>query len=105
YHDKGLAAMEELSAKHFMSFHVVRFLETRVEKFLADGNIDKLTATNDAIFQNLDIDPNESYQFVTYKKYQAICKFYGRDYTGAAKTINDLRNKMSLKPFMATDIE
>ncbi len=105
YHDKGLAGMEDLSAKHFMSFHVVRFLETRIEKYLSDGNLDKLTSTNNAIFQNLDIDATEAYQFVSYKRYQAVCKFYNRDYTGAARTINDLRNKMSLKPFLATDIE
>ncbi len=105
YHDKGLLLMEDLCAKHFMSFHVVRFLDSRIEKFLSDGNIDKLTACNDIIFHNLDIDSNEAYQFVTYKKYQAVCKFYNRDYNGAAKTINDLRNNLSLKPYMATDIE
>jgi hypothetical protein len=105
YHEKGMTMMDELCAKHFVSFHVVRFLESRIEKFLSDGNIDKLSAGNDTIYQNLDIDTNEAYQFVTYKKYQAICKFYQRDYTGAAKTINDLRNKMSLKPYLATDIE
>jgi hypothetical protein len=105
YHDKGIAMMHELCSKHFMSFHVVRFLETRIEKYLADGNFDKLTACNEIIFQNLDIDSNEAYQYVTYKKFQAVCKFYNRDYNGAAKTINDLRNNLSLKPYMATDIE
>jgi hypothetical protein len=88
-----------------MSFHVVRFLETRIEKFLADKNVDKLISGNENIFQNLDIDTNEAYQFVTFKKYQAICRFYQRDYNGAAKTVNDLRNRLSLKPYLATDIE
>ena len=62
---KGIIMMEELCSKHFMSFHVVRFLESRIEKFLSDGNFEKLTASNDVIFQNLDIDSNEAYQFVT----------------------------------------
>lgn len=105
YHDKGIAHIDELCAKHFMSFHVIRFLESKIDKYLADGNIDKLLEAHDRIIQNLDIDTNESYQFVSFKRYVAICKFYQRDYNGAARTMNDLRNQMSLKQFLMTDIE
>lgn len=105
YHDKSISVMDELCGKHFMSFHVIRFLESKIEKYLADGNIDKLTESNEKILNNLDIDTNEVYQFVMFKKYFAICKFYQRDYSGAAKAINDLRNKISLKQYLITDIE
>jgi hypothetical protein len=105
YHDKGIGQIEELCSKHFMSFHVIRFLESKIEKYLNDGNIDKLLEANDRIFQNLDIDTDEAYQFVSFKKYQAVCKFYQRDYNGAARTMNDLRNQLSLKQYLMTDIE
>ncbi len=105
YHDKGMVTLEELCPKHFLSFHIVRFLDSKVERYLSDGNIDKLIINNDKLFQHLDIDVREAYQFIALKRYQAICRFYQRDYTGAAKTINDLRNKISLKQYLQTDIE
>ncbi|HMT28891.1 MAG TPA: hypothetical protein PKD91_06395 [Bacteroidia bacterium] len=105
YHDKSILCIDDLCSKHFMSFHVIRFLESKIEKYLADGNIDKLIEANESIFANLDIDTNEAYQFISFKKYVAICKFYERDYSGAAKTINSLRNKISLKHYLVTDIE
>src|SRR4029079_14537542 len=64
YHDKSSQQLDELCSKHFMSFHVIRFLESKIEKFLADGNIDSLTRMNQTITQTLDIDCNETYQFV-----------------------------------------
>jgi hypothetical protein len=51
------------------------------------------------------VDTNEAYQYISFKKYIAVCKFYQRDYSGAAKTMNDLRNKISLKQYLVTDIE
>lgn len=105
YHDRCTNHLEELCPKHVMSFHVVRFLEGKIEKYLNDGNLDKLTAWNDLVTGNMDVSTNEEYQFISLRKYQAICKFYQRDYNGAAKTINDLRNKMSLKQHPRTDVE
>lgn len=105
YHDKGICHIEDLCGKHFMSFHVIRFLESKIEKYLADGNIDKLMLSHDQIIQHLDIDTNEAYQFVAFKRYVAVCKFYQRDFNGAARTMNDLRNQVSLKQYLMTDIE
>lgn len=105
YHDKSMNQIAELCSKHFMSFHVIRFLESKIEKFLADGNIEKLIESNESIICNLDVDTNEAYQYISFKKYIAVCKFYQRDYSGAARTMNDLRNKVSLKQFLITDIE
>jgi hypothetical protein len=105
YHDKGTEFLEDICPKHFLSFHIVRFLEGKIEKYLADNNLDKLVVVNDKIYQHLDIDPREEYQFIAFKRYQAICRFYQRDYAGAAKTINSLRNKISLKQYLQTDIE
>lgn len=105
YHERSLEYMEDLSQMHFMSFHVTRFMESKLDKFLADGNLDSLIRFNEKYVPFLDIDLNESYQFVTWKKYQAACKFYQRDHTGAAKTMNELRNQVNLKNFAKTDVE
>jgi Fe2+ or Zn2+ uptake regulation protein len=105
YHDKAMQHLDDLCSKHFMSFHVIRFLESKIEKFQSDGNIESLNKVNQLVTSGLDIDSNESYQFVSLKKFQAICKFYQRDYNGAARTINDLRNQISLKQHLTTDVE
>src|SRR5205814_986070 len=39
------------------------------------------------------------------KKFLAISKFYQNDFPGAAKTINELRNNISLKKYLHSDIE
>jgi hypothetical protein len=88
-----------------MSFHVMCFLETRLTKFVADGNLESLNAFNEIITANLEVDQSETWQFVAFRKYLAISKFYQKDYQGAAKVMNDLRNRMSLKNHLATDVE
>jgi len=105
YHDKAIVNIDELCSKHIMSFHVMKFLELRVDKFLSDGNITKLILPNEKIIATFDSDINETYQFVAFKKYLAICRFYQKDFAGAARDINDLRNKISLKQYLMTDID
>jgi len=105
YHEKCKEQLEDLCSKHIMSFHIIRLLENKVEKYLTDGNLEKLTSWNEMIVSSMDVNTSETYQFVALKRYLAICKFYQRDYNGAAKTINDLRNKISLKQHPHTDVE
>jgi len=105
YHERSLEHMEELTQMHAMSFHLARFMDAKLDKYIADGNLDSLTRFGEKFVAGLDIDMNETYQFITAKKYLAACKFYQRDNTGAAKTINDLRNRLSMKSISNTDIE
>jgi len=105
YYNKSLERFDELCSKHMMSFHVVTFLESRISKFLNDGNLESLTAFTETATNHLEVDQAETWQYVTYRKFVATTKFYQRDYQGAAKTMNDLRNNLSLKNYLATDVE
>lgn len=105
YHDKCSVVFEELCPKHMMSYYMIRFLEGKVDKFLSDGKIEKLTELNDTIKDYMDVSRSETYQFIALKRYTAICKFYQRDYSGAARTINDLRNQISLKQHPGAEVE
>ncbi|MFM7078816.1 MAG: hypothetical protein ACKOYC_03380 [Bacteroidota bacterium] len=105
YHERSLEHMEDLSQMHAMSFHVARFMDAKLDKFLADGNLDSLTRFCEKYANQIDFDINETYQFVTLKKFQAATKFYQRDNAGAAKSMNDLRNRLSLKSIIKTDVE
>jgi hypothetical protein len=105
YFENGLALLPDLCTKHMMSFHVLEFLDKRILKYLQDKDLSKLTDIDNTTSELLDIDKSEASNYITHKKFQATCKFYQRDYSGAARTINELRNDISLKQFMYSDID
>jgi len=105
YFDKSEKLLPELCAKHIMTFHVLEFLEHRIVKFLSDNDPDKLNDINILTAEYLDIDKSEVSNYVGHKQFQATSKFYTRDYSGAAKTINELRNELSLKHYLHADVE
>jgi len=105
YLNKITPSIQEISTKHAMCFYIVQMLQSKIEKFLSDGDIDKLTDTNSHLEKYFDIDTREEYHFVSMKKFLAISRFYQKDYTGSARIINELRNEISLKQYLFTDVE
>ncbi len=104
-HQKLIGQVPDLASKHIMAFHVVQFLNSKIEKFLGDGDLTKLLMLNKVLEENLEIDPNEAFHFYSWKRYLAVCRFYQSDYSGAAKIINVLRNNVNLKQFIYADVE
>lgn len=98
-------ALPEHTEKHLMNFFVVQFLRSKVLKFQIDGNLDHLQLYADKMEKYSDIDMNEEYHYISMKRFLAIVKFYQRDFQGAARKINELRNQISLKHFLYTDID
>lgn len=97
--------LPELTEKHVMHFFLVQFLRSKVMKYLNDNNIDHLQYYAERLEKEVDIDENEVYHFVMMKKYLATVKFYQKDYHGTARKINELRNHMSMKSFLYTDVD
>ncbi|MBK7964804.1 MAG: hypothetical protein IPK10_05640 [Bacteroidetes bacterium] len=97
--------LPELTEKHLMNFFVVQFLKSKVMKFQIDGNLDHLQNYSEHLEKYGDLNIEEAYHFISVKRFLAIVKFYQRDYQGAAKKINELRNQMSLKQYLFTDID
>ncbi len=97
--------MLEWCSKHSMLFFVTQFLRSRIEKFLNDGNLEKLTELNTQLEQTFDSNTNEAYHYISFRLFISIGKFYTKDYHGAARTINDLRNAISMKHYLHADIE
>ncbi len=95
----------EWSGKHAMSFFVVQFLNSKIDKYLTDGDAVALAELNSELEKTFDCSVNEPYHFIAFRKFIAISKFYNRDFHGSARTINDLRNNLSLKQYLHTDIE
>ena len=97
--------MADMSEKHVMHFFLVNFLRSKILKYLIDGNIDHLQYFSDKLEKEMDIDISEAYHFIALKKYLATVRFYLHDYNGAAKKVNELRNKISLKQYLYSDVD
>lgn len=91
--------------RHIMNFFVVQFLQSKVIKYMTDGNMSHLEFMCDRLEKNVEIDTEEAYHFVSIRKHLAIVRFYRRDYAGAARKINELRNDISLKQHLCSDID
>lgn len=105
YFEKLDKSIPDLFGKPAMAFFNIQFLNCKIEKFLADGNIDALTAINNELEKAVDFSEKEVYHLISYKRYLALCKYYQRDFHGSAKTINDARNRMSMKSYLHTDVD
>ncbi len=105
YYHQIDAQVPDIAQKPIFSFHTIQFLNSKLERFLTNGDVSNLTNLNKELESCFDVNSEEPYPFITFKKFIAIGKFYEGDYNGAAKTINSLRNDMSLKKFLFSDVE
>jgi len=97
--------VSSIAAKKIMTFYVVRYLQAKVDRFLANNDIAQLTDSNKELEHALEADGGEDYHFVSIKMYFAICRFYQNDFNGAAKTVNEMRNQLSMKKYLYADVE
>jgi hypothetical protein len=95
----------EVAFKPVFSFYVTQFLHSKVERFLINGNVQELNDLNADLETNFDTNINEPYPHISFRRFIAITKFYEGDYSGAARTLNTLRNELSMKRFTFTDVE
>lgn len=105
YLQKVHQQMPDLMEKHIMHFFLIQFLRSKVMKYLIDGNIDHLQFQSERLEKEMDIDLNESFHHISLKRFLATVKFYQKDYHGAARKMNELRNQLSLKQFLFTDVD
>ena len=105
YYSQVNEIIPDLAAQHILCFHVVQFLEAKLGLFLSTGELGQLDDLNERLIDSMDIDKDEVYHYVSFKRFLAICKFYEGDYAGAARMINSLRNEISLKQFWHTEVD
>jgi hypothetical protein len=94
-----------IAAKKIMAFYVVRYLQAKVERFLANSDVSQLTDINKELEHVLEADAGEDYHFISIKMFFAISRFYQNDFNGAAKSVNEMRNDLSMKKYLYTDVE
>lgn len=105
YLQKVHQQMPDLMEKHMMHFFLIQFLRSKVMKYLIDSNLDHLQFQSERLEKEMDIDLNESFHHISLKRFLATVKFYQKDYHGAARKMNELRNQLSLKQFLFTDVD
>lgn len=105
YYEKLKPDLAELSKHHIYNFHLIQVLMTKVMHFQGTGNEEVLLDQYEEILANLDVPKEELYHYVRLKEYSAIVKHYTGDHLSAAKSINDLRNEISLRNLPKADVE
>jgi hypothetical protein len=105
YYQSINSDVAELARKPFFSFFITQFLNSKMERFFENKDAHQLVDINDTLQKTFDVDINEIYQYISFKKFIAISKFYAGDYTGSAKVINALRNDIPVKHYPYSDLE
>ncbi len=105
YYHQINSQVAEVAHKPVFSFFITQFLNSKLERYLTTGDLSHLNNLNSQLEGCFELNSNEPYPFISFKKYIAISKFYEGDHNGAAKTINSLRNDLSLKKFLFSDVE
>ena len=94
-----------IAIKPVFGFYVFQFLNSKVERFLHNDDAQSLADINSEIDSGFEQNPDNPYPFVWFHRHMAISKFYQGDYAGAARMINKMRNDISMKKYLRTDIE
>ena len=105
YYQQIMPHIVDYARKPIMAPYITEILQSKVELFISENDLIGLERLYNSLAENYEVDTNEIYHFMAWKRFQAIIKFYRGDYSGAAKIINDLRTEVSLKPFPITDAE
>ncbi len=105
HYEKIKPSIPGLAYKPVFSFHIIQFLNSKADRAITNNNMTLLNDLNDQLHNSLDTEVTDVYSYIYFKRYLAICNFYNQDYQAAAKIINGLRNDISLKRYMFTDIE
>lgn len=91
--------------KHILNFFVVQFLRGKIMKYHQDGILNDLAWGVELYAGQADPASAEASHVVAVSRYLALVRFYQGDYSGAARKINELRNKLSLKQFLFADLD
>lgn len=105
YIQKIHLGLPSMTCKHIMNFFVVQFLRAKLAKYRIDGNLNHLLYYADKLDKGFDVETEEAYHYVSVMRYLATVRFYQGDYSGAARKLNELRNCMSLKQYLHTDVD
>jgi len=105
YYKQTNQGVAEIASKPVFSFYTAEYLNTKVERFLANQQVTDLTDNIGELEAGFDTDINDAYPYVTLRRFLAIGKFYQGDFSGSAKVINNMRNELSLKKYLFSDVE
>jgi hypothetical protein len=95
----------DIAFKPVFSFYVTQFMRSKIDRFLQNGNVQDLTNINADLESNFDTNIAEPYPCISFRRFIAIGHFYEGNYSAAAKVLNNLRNDISMKKYLFTDVE
>jgi hypothetical protein len=82
-----------------------RFLILKLERALRINTEADLYAENESLFQDYEPDQNDVPRTIIYAAYRSLSCYYAGKYDEAARTLNNLINEVSLKPYPLVQME
>lgn len=82
-----------------------QLLVTKLKRSLRLGAQEELYEENIKLFEDFDLDENDSAKYVIYHTYRALCAIYVDNYDESAKYLNNLLNQISLKRYPVYQLE
>lgn len=82
-----------------------KFLISKVETYINQGNAETLYEENAGIFEKYNPEKTDIPNYVNYIKYLAASAFYSKKYSETAKILSELINEIGFKHFPHSEIE
>ncbi len=105
YYQQLRESVPRICDKPVFNSVLIHMLNSKIEKYLADRNEIVLAELNPLLLSKAEIDINEAFHQIAFARFMAISRFYNKDYAGAARTINSLRNNFPLRKYPIADVE
>jgi hypothetical protein len=105
YFDEVNDAVSTLLTNYSLYTYPPQFLFTKVYRHMRMDTEHQMYEENEGLFQDFEIDTNDTPKYISYVIYRALSCFYAGKYEEAARWINNLLNDLSLKKFPQAQLE
>lgn len=105
YLEKIDTTISHVSHRQLWPFFITQMINSIVSKLIVNGNLPLIIDTYHRLEENYLPSAHEIPHYISYFRFKAIVNFYQSDYRLAAKTINTLRNNVSLKNYIEIETE
>ena len=94
---------ENFFGQYILHFNTVNYLYGKLKLFHITGDKKHLFSQRELEDDLIDIEKEETFNYIFFKQYQALVNFYLEEYKVAAKMLNDLRIEVNTKSYLMVD--
>lgn len=100
-----IKVLPSVAHRQLWPFFITQMVNSIVTRFVSNAHIAQIIETQNCLTKHYHPSSNETPHYISHMRFKAIAFFYGKNYRASAKTVNTLRNTITLKDFYEVDIE